>query len=152
MASFACGRVGPRFENTFASPRDLAVAVVAALEARDRAALERLALSEAEFREKVFPEMPAWGKIPMTYVWDDLRQKSGHQLARLLDALGGQSFSVDEVVFDGGATPYKTFIVHRKPRLLVQRRPSGEKGEIALFGSVIEVEGRYKLFSYVVNR
>lgn len=152
LALGACGGGGPRFDQTFDSPRALAAAVLAGLEARDRAALERLALSEEEFREQVFPEMPAWGKIPMEYVWGDLRQKSENQLAGVLDALGGKAFTVEEVLFDGGATAYETFVVHRKPRLVVRERSSGEKRDIAIFGSVIEHEGRYKLFSYVINR
>jgi hypothetical protein len=151
FGSSACSR-GPRFANTFDSPRALAAAVLAALESKDRATLEQLPLSEAEFREEVFPEMPAWGKIPMTYVWEDLRQKSANQIARLTASLGGRAMAVEDVVFDGGATAYKTFVVHRKPRLVVTERPSGRRRDIAVFGSVIECDGRYKLFSYVVNR
>lgn len=56
------------------------------------------------------------------------------------------------MVFDGGATAYDTFVVHRKPRLFVRQRDSGEQIQLALFGSVIEYEGRYQLFSYVVTR
>lgn len=152
LAAAGCGRGGPRFEATFESPRALAAAVLSALEAKDRATLEQIALSEAEFREEVFPEMPAWGKIPMSYVWEDLRQKSSNQVSRLLASLGGQSLAVEDVVFDGGATAYKTFVVHRKPRLVVKELASGQRRDIAIFGSVIEHEGRYKLFSYVINR
>lgn len=150
--SLACGRGGPRFQQTFESPQALAVAVLSALEAKDEEALQALALSEGEFREVVFPEMPAWGKIPMSYVWGDLRQKSSNQVARLVASLGGQSLAVEDVRFDGGATAYKTFVVHRKPRLVVKERGTGQQRDIAIFGSVIEYEGRYKLFSYVVNR
>jgi hypothetical protein len=152
LAASARGRGGPRFERTFDSPRALAVAVLAALEAKDQAALEGLALSEQEFREWVFPEMPAWGKIPMEYVWGDLRLKSGHTLGRILASHGGRDYVVENVVFDGGASAYETFVVHRKPRLLVRDRATGERGQLAILGSVIEDGERYKLFSYVVNR
>jgi hypothetical protein len=152
VASSACGRGAPRFAHTFESPQALAAAVLAAVEAKDRATLESLALSETEFREQVFPEMPAWGKIPTTYVWGDLRQKSANQIARLTASLGGRAFAVEDVAFDGGATAYRTFVVHRKPRLVVKELPSGPKRNLAVFGSVIECDGRYKLFSYVVNR
>jgi hypothetical protein len=148
----SCGRRETRFEHTFDSPLALATAVLAAAEARDRAALERLALSESEFRDEVYPEMPAWGRIPLAYVWGDLRQKSQNQVARLLATLGGQSLVVEDVVFDGGATAYRTFVVHRKPRLVIRERSTGAKREMAVFGSVIEYGGRYRLFSYVVNR
>jgi hypothetical protein len=147
-----CGPRGPRFAHTFDSPEALAVAVLTALDAQDRPALESLALSEAEFREEVFPEMPAWGRISMGYVWRDLRQKSTHELSRILAYHGGRSYSVEDVMFDGGATAYKTFVVHRKPRLVVRERTTQEEKQLTLFGSVIEFGGRYKLFSYVVNR
>jgi hypothetical protein len=126
--------------------------VLLALEAQDRVSLESLALSELEFREQVFPEMPAWGRIPMSYVWSDLRQKSRNELSKILAYHGGRAYSVEDVVFDGGATAYETFVVHRKPRLVVRERTTHEEKQLALFGSVIELDGRYKLFSYVVNR
>lgn len=147
-----CGPRAPRFSHTFESPRALAAAVLAALEAKDRGAMEALALSESEFREQVFPEMPAYGDVPMDFVWGDLKQKSGNELRRILSYHGGRPYELEDVVFDGGATAYDSFVVHRKPRLLVRQRDSGERKELALFGSVIEYEGRYQLFSYVVNR
>jgi hypothetical protein len=147
-----CGAGGARFAHTFASPRELAAAVLEALSSQDRPALESLALTETEFREEVFPEMPAWGRIPMGYVWNDLRQKSTNELSGILAYHGGRSYSVEAVVFDGGATAYRTFVVHRKPRLVVRERTTRERMELALFGSVIEFGGRFKLFSYVVNR
>ena len=148
----ACAPSAPRFERTFDSPRTLAAAVLLALEANDRVALESIALSELEFREQVFPEMPAWGKIPMGYVWGDLRQKSRNELNKILAYHGGRAYAVEDVVFDGGATAYETFVVHRKPRLVVRERTTREEKQLALFGSVIQLDGRYKLFSYVVNR
>jgi len=152
LACAGCGPAEPRFQQTFDSPRALASAVLAAIEARDRDALESLALSEAEFREEVFPEMPAWGKIPMSYVWGELRQKSRNELSRILAFHGGHAYSVDDVIFDGGATAFETLVVHRKPRLIVHERSTRQQLQLALFGSVIELGGRYKLFSYVVNR
>ncbi len=152
LAASACTPAQPRLGRTFDSPKALAAAVLVALEANDRVALEGLALSELEFREQVFPEMPAWGKIPMSYVWGDLRQKSRNELSKILAYHGGRAYAVDDVVFDGGATAYETFVVHRKPRLVVRERTTREEKQLALFGSVIELDGRYKLFSYVVNR
>jgi len=152
VVAVGCGPRAPRFSNSFESPRALATAVLAALEAKDRAALESLPLTEAEFREQVFPEMPAYGNVPMDYVWGDLKQKGSNELSGILAWHGGRSYEVENVVFDGGATAYDSFVVHRKPRLFVRQRDDGERKELALFGSVIECEGRYKLFSYVVNR
>jgi hypothetical protein len=94
---------------------------------------------------------PPWGApFPVRTVGLGENGRTGSYL--LLASLGGRSFDVEDVVFDGGATAYRTFVVHRKPRLKVKEKGSGEERDIALFGSVIEYDGRYKLFSYVVNR
>lgn len=148
----ACGRHASRFSTTFESPQDLASAVLEAAQAHDRQALERLALSESEFRDEVYPEMPAFGRIPLDFVWKDLRQKSAIQIDRILALSGSWDFEVESVVFDGGATAYDTFVVHRKPRLRLRKRDGSGTVDAAVFGSVIQESGRYKLFSYVVNR
>jgi hypothetical protein len=149
----ACGQSGgPRFRETFDSPAALAREFLTALEAKDTDRLGTLPLSEQEFRQEVFPELPAQGKIPADFVWQDLRQKSGNELRSILSYHGGKPYELEQVSFDGATTPYRTFVVHRKPRLRVRERTTGRHKELALFGSVLEYQGRYKLFSYVVNR
>ena len=52
---------------------------------RDRARLDALALSEQEFRDHVWPDLPAARperNLPFSYVWGDLHQKSNISLAR----------------------------------------------------------------------
>lgn len=142
----------PRFLETFESPAALARGFLDALEAKDLARLGTLPLSETEFVSEVFPEMPAAGNIPAGYAWQDLRQKSRNELSGILAYHGGKAYDLEQVVFDGGATAYETFVVHRKPRLHVREPGTGVEKQLALFGSVLEYRGRYKLFSYVVNR
>src|SRR5687767_12740935 len=88
-ASTACG--GAVLENSQESPEALAHAVLDALARRDRTALQRLTLNEAEFREQVWPELPASRperNLPFTYVWTDLRTKSEAGLAETLEKHG----------------------------------------------------------------
>jgi hypothetical protein len=143
---------GDRFASTFESPARLAEAVLLAVQARDREMLRALPLSEHEFREEVWPEMPAAGRVPAGLAWEDLRQKGENNLRRVLAELGGRRLAVEQLTFDGGTTAYGTFVVHRKPRLRVRDLDSGERAELALFGSILEHERRYKLFSWVVSR
>lgn len=143
---------GDRFTSSFESPARLAEAVLLAVQARDREGLRALPLSEREFREEVWPEMPAAGRVPAGLAWEDLRQKGENNLRRVLAELGGRRLAVERLSFGGGTTAYGTFVVHRKPRLLVRDLDSGERAELALFGSILEHERRYKLFSWVVSR
>lgn len=123
------------------------------LERRDAARLRELALDEREFREHVWPELPAARperNLPLSYVWGDLHQKSEASLGRLVAAKGGQSFRLVSIRFAGGTTAYKTFIVHRQA-VLVVRDGDGTKTELRAFGSVLEKNGQFKVFSYVVD-
>jgi hypothetical protein len=52
--------------------------------------------------------------------------------------------------FAKGTDAYKTYKVHKEAHLIVK----GEKGvqqEVRLFGSVLEMSGQFKLFSFVID-
>lgn len=146
----ACTRPIP---NSQASVDALAQAVLDAVAARDEGALRRLALDEQEFRQYVWPELPASRperNLPFSYVWGDLRTKSEASLAGVLQEHGGRRYQLERVRFGGGVTQYDTSVVHRDSTLEV-RGPDGERARIQLFGSVIERAGGFKVFSYVVD-
>ena len=139
--------------NSHPTSEALATAVLRAIANRDAAALRRLALDEAEFREYVWPELPASRperNMPFGYVWTDLRSKSETGLDAVLAAHGGRRYELDRVRFSGGATQYETFIVHRDSVIEV-RDGEGRRATLHLFGSVIERGGQFKVFSYVVD-
>jgi hypothetical protein len=139
------------YTQTFESPAALAQAVLDALGQRDLERLEGLALSEAEFKQHVWPELPAARperNVPMDYVWGDLSQKSRNSLRRTFAAHAGQKYELVAVIFDGETTQHETFTVQRKGRCVV-RDGAGRERKLALFGSVLEHGGRYKLFSFV---
>jgi len=146
----ACSRPIP---NSQASAEALAQAVLDAVAARDEAALRRLALDEQEFREHVWPDLPASRperNLPFSYVWGDLRTKSDASLAALLVEHGGRRYQLEGIQFRGGTTKYETSVVHRDSRLEV-RDADGKRDTIQLFGSVIQKAGGFKVFSYVVD-
>ncbi|MGH9463124.1 MAG: hypothetical protein ACRD1X_18085 [Vicinamibacteria bacterium] len=143
----------PSLENTFDSPEAVSRAVLSALEASDYEALRSYALNEEEFRRVVWPELPAsrpGRNVPLSYAWGDLDQKSTNRLRGLVASRGGQPYELSQVGFEGETTRYETFKVHRDSILVIQ----SERGGVAtlkLFGSMIERDGRYKLFSYNVD-
>jgi hypothetical protein len=130
----------------------VADAVVRALDARDRAALARLALDEAEFRALVWPRLPASRKernLPVDFVWSDLAGKSQAHLSALLATWEpvGRPVRID---FAGGTTDYGTFRVHRRA-VVTLRDGRGRETTGRIFGSVLEKDGRFKVFSYVTD-
>jgi len=143
----------PPLANTRDSARAVAQQVLDAIARRDRAALDRLAITEPEFRAHVWPSLPAARperNLPMSYVWGDLHQKSVASLSRILAEHGGRRYELVDVRLDGPPTNYGSYVVHRKAVLSV-RVPEGAHEEIRVCGSLIEKDARWKVFSYVVD-
>jgi hypothetical protein len=150
-SGMACSRVPP-LANASASAADLATAVLDALTRRDRARLDGLALTEQEFRDHAWPDLPAARperNLPFSFVWGDLHQKSNISLAHTLDAHGGKRYTLQRVTF-AGTTRYANYVVHRDAKFVVTD-PSGGSAELRVCGSFIEKDGGWKVFSYVVD-
>ena len=151
LGSVSCNSAPP-LTNTRESPVVLARAVVDALLRRDRAALEGLALSEREFRDHVWPDLPASRperNLPFSYVWGDLHQKSVNALSGTLARRGGRSYNVQRVTF-AGVTDYPDARVHRGATFHVLEEAGGE-GELRVCGSMYEKDSGWKVFSYVID-
>ena len=151
LALASCSRVPP-LAHSANRPQALAQAVLAALALGDRAGLEAIALNEAEFRAHVWPSLPAAREernLPFSYVWGDLRQKSAQSLSAIVAEHGSHAYELVDVTFEG-QTDYGPYTVHREATFVV-RTPSGEKKSVRVCGSMIERDGRWKVFSYVVD-
>lgn len=139
--------------NTFESVDALAHAVLAAVAVGDRARLIDLSLSEEEFRDHVWPELPASRperNVPFEYAWGQLKQNSDGHLQQTLARYRGQQLRLVRVGFRGEATTYATFEVRRETEVVATDQ-NGRDLILRLFGSVILKDGRYKVFSYVVD-
>lgn len=150
-ASAACGSV-PSMANAMGSPEALASAVLDALARGDRTRLDALALNEREFRDHVWPDLPAARperNLPFSYVWGDLHQKSNMSLARTLIAQRGKRHTLQRVTF-AGTTKYANYVVHRDAKFVVAD-PSGASTDLRVCGSFLEKDGVWKVFSYVVD-
>ena len=138
--------------NGHASAEALATAVLSAVEHRDRQRLDALALSEQEFADHVWPDLPAARperNLPFSYVWGDLHQKSDISLTRTLQEHGGKAYGLRGVRF-GGATPYAGYVVHREATFDVTDA-AGAPASLRVCGSFLEKDGAWKVFSYVVS-
>jgi hypothetical protein len=147
-----CQSAPPPFRGARESAVGLARDVVQALAAGDTAALESLALSEQEFRDHVWPDLPAARperNLPFSYVWGDLKQKSDTSLRGSLRRMRERPLTLIDVRF-GGESVYGRSRVHRDS-VFVVRRPDGATEDLEVCGSLIERDGRWKVFSYVVD-
>jgi len=153
LVAVACDRSSALLGNTHPSAQAMAVAVLDALARKDAAAMRSLALSEGEFREYIWPELPAARperNLPFSYVWGDLRQKSEAALSETIARHGGRRYILVSVTFTGATTRYPSYTVYRESVLRV-RDEVGAESDLRLFGSGLQKDDAWKVFSYVVD-
>jgi len=151
----ACRAAAPAepYVGLSATREQAAQAVVDAIEARDLAGLERLAVSSAEFRQNIWDALPASRPevgMPVDYAWAETNLKSRGSLAETLGEFAGRPLVVEAVRFAGRSTRYESFVVHGDTRLVV-RDATNTTREVRLFGSMLETPEGWKVFSYVVD-
>ena len=155
ILALAVARCGPApLDHLEPSAEHVARAVLAAVERQDVARLRLLAISEREFQTRVWPGLPAARperNLSWNYVWMDLRQKSNAILKRTLSEHGGRHYELETLRFLGESTNHGDYRVHRTALLLV-RDAAGSSHELKLFGSMIETDGGWKVFSYLADR
>ena len=152
LAAMACAEPA-RLAHAHSSPEALGSAVLNAFARKDVEHLHALAVSEHEFRQQIWPGLPAARperNVPVDYVWGDLRQKSDARLRALVAQRGGQRFSLVSLRFDGPVSRYATGTVRRNPTFVV-RDTGGRVQELRLCGSILEKDGQWKVFSYIVD-
>ena len=138
---------------TFGSPEELARTVLTALERKDMDALRAMPLSEAEFRDHVWPELPASRperNVPFEYAWGQMKQRSDGSLGETVARYGGRSLRFVRTSFRGETTQYQSFSVMRESEIIAAD-DSGRESILNLYGSAMLKDGRYKLFSFVVD-
>jgi hypothetical protein len=151
-SAVACAPAAPPLAHAQPSAEALARAVLDAVELGDETTLRAVALSEEEFREYVWPELPASRperNLPLSYVWSDLHQKSERSLRTTLAEYGGWHYTLIGLRFDAETTDYVAFKVHRQAVFRVSRGP--DTREVRVCGSMIEMNGAWKVFSYVID-
>ena len=150
----ACGSdARAPLSRTFESPEQAARAVLDGVAARNADALLDLAVDEHEFRQIVWPELPSSRPevgLPAEYAWGRLTLNSRSQLSMTLAEHGGRRYDLIAVKFRGDTTRHETYTVHRETELVV-RDASGATQTVQLFGSLLERDGQWKIFSYVVD-
>jgi hypothetical protein len=138
---------------TFETPEALARAVLDGLAKRDLAGLRSMALTEAEFREHVWPELPVSRperNVPFDYAWGQMKQRSDGSLGETVGRYGGRPLRFVSTRFTGETTNYQTFSVKRASEVIAADE-AGKELVLSLYGSAMLKDGRYKLYSFVVD-
>ena len=146
-------RCAGALSHTFESPEALAQAVLTGLARKDLAGLRALPLSEAEFRDHVWPELPVSRperKVPFDYAWGQMKQRSDGHLEATFARYAGKSLAFVRTRYTGESTTYRSFAVMRESEIIATEE-TGRHLILRLHGSVLVKDGRYKLFSYVVD-
>ena len=139
--------------HTFDSPEALAQAVLTRLAQKDLAGLRALPLSEAEFRNHVWPELPTSRperNVPFDYAWGQMRQRSDGHLNTTFARYGGRPLTLVRARHTGETATYASFAVWRDSEIIAADE-TGRHLVLRLFGSVLVKDGRFKMFSYVVD-
>ncbi len=139
--------------NTFETPEALAQAVLTRLASRDVAGLKALALSEQEFKDHVWPELDTSRperNVPFDYAWGQMKQRSDASLDVTVGRYAGQPLGFVRTRYTGETTRYPSFVVMRESEI-VAADETGKELVLQLFGSAMLKDGRYKLFSFVVD-
>ncbi|HVF88722.1 MAG TPA: hypothetical protein VNH22_01570 [Blastocatellia bacterium] len=120
------------------------------LAGNDVKAIQSLRLTKREFCEYVWPELPA-SQVPnltCDWAWEQATLKSDGGLGELLSPHGGMRYELVQVRFAGGVEEHYTFRIHKDTRLTLKDR-NGTRKEVKILGSMLELDGKYKLFSFV---
>ena len=147
-----------RLANASSSIREIADNVLSLLAKNDFESLEKMRMTEEEFKTIIWPELPravtepSCGKF-CDWCWRDLNHKSVLSLRMTLQRYGGEKLRDHEFLrlrFAGETTEYETFKVHRNV-YVVMRDKTGEEKNIKLFGTVIEMDNHFKLMGFLAK-
>jgi hypothetical protein len=146
--ALACGRGDDALSHSKGSPEELVETVLAALETRDRAALEALLVTREEHRDLLWDELPERTYMSFEVARELNERNTRDGLTQALDRYGGQEFELIEIEFTDPPEVYETFTWHFGPRVRVRRVSDGREGELPILDVVLERNGRWKLMNF----
>ena len=144
---------GPRpLINSRSNPEALAERFLELLAAEDREGVLSLRLTQEEFCKHVWPELPS-SRVPNVtceFAWNQATLNSDAGFNEVWPMHKGKRYKLVSLKFSKGIDLYSTYRVHKEPELVVKDEKGAEHG-LRLFGSMLEMDGQFKLFSFVVD-
>lgn len=144
---------GPRtLDHAHSSPEALARHFLKAVAAKDLTELRQMRITKDEFCRLVWPELPSSRiqNLSCDFAWDQATLRSEGGLYDLLPSHGGKRYELVSLSFAKGIDSYAGYKVLKEPRVVVKDE-SGRQQEVRLFGSMLEMNGQFKLFSFVTD-
>lgn len=138
--------------NAASSPEQLMIRLLDATSRDDVAALKELRITKDEFCQYVWPELPG-SRVPNVscdFAWDQATLKSLSGLTRVLDQHRGRKYEFIALRFPGEPERHESIVVHKAPTVSL-RDETGAVHEVRISGSILEIDGQFKLFSFVVD-
>lgn len=127
---------------------------VAAIEAKDVAALDALRVDETEYRKIIMPGSVKPGQPPQKlsaaadqYFWESLDTKSRYGGRALIAGYGGRKYRVTDVTWKKGVGEYAWFRCYDRLQLTMVDEDGEE--HVLDSGSVAEIDGRFKFISFI---
>ncbi|MEO5928559.1 MAG: hypothetical protein ABIR47_01385 [Candidatus Kapaibacterium sp.] len=143
-----------RLANGERSQDGLVRAALAAFSAGDTATLERLLISRDEFERHIYPELgmryvAARDMRPeaRSFIWENQVMNSTKGLERGLRDLSGHHMELERVEHAEGGARYASYTIYEGTVARV-RMEDGREADIHALGSVVEMDGVYKLLTY----
>ena len=144
-----------RLINACTSIEDLGKQVLEAVYNNDDDRLRSLAITEEEYKAYVWPQSPLSDIKEWEDNYDFVRKqqfsRSKLSLRQMLARYGGRKYTLVSMRFEDETTEHTIYKAHRDARLIV-KKPDGEEVELNLFGSVIEMDGQFKIMSFDTHR
>jgi hypothetical protein len=140
-----------RLSNACNSIEDLGKQVLEAVYNNDIERLKAMAITSEEYESYIWPQSPM-SKIEQwqenyDFVWKQQFSRSSHSLRQMLARYGGRQYTLVRVRFADDTTDHTIYKAHRDARLLVTS-PEGKEVELNLFGSIVEMDGQFKVMSF----
>lgn len=134
------------------SVEDLTGRVLAGLADGNLSALAATMVSKDEFCSRVFPELPSSkvNNVNCDFVWEMAMLNHASGLNEVYGQHKGKRYTLVSVRFEGEAQRYPSFRVLKRP-LVTVRDENGKSIEHRLFGDVLEIDGQFKLFGFMVD-
>lgn len=138
----------------YPSITELASDIVASLAAGNRQHLAALHITEQEYATYVWPHLPV-AQIPQwqnhrDFVWQQHQMRSMRGFDTMLKLYGGRTFRISQVSFNRKPERYGNCTVHSGAVTTVKDE-AGQEQRVRIFGSLIEMNGFYKVFSYSID-
>ena len=135
-----------RFVNGQPSARHLADLVLLGIKEKDAALVHSLRVTEKEYKTYIFPEIAAPGN-PVDLNWKLTEWHSLAGVGKAIEAFGGEELDLVDVIATEGVEEYPSFKVLNKVVLQV-KKDNEPLRQLRLFGSVILMDGEYKILSF----